>query len=84
MAVILALWLLGIAPSAMAFRAQYRRSPGLQAWNLASALIYTALVPVTALDGDWIGTGLAVPLLLLRWMLWWRGPRRGRKARGFG
>lgn len=84
MLLVLALWLLSIPVSLMACRAQYRRSTGLQAWNLAAALIYTALVPVTALDGDWIGTGLAVLLVLLRWILWWLGPRRGRKARGVG
>jgi hypothetical protein len=77
--VVLIPWLAAIACGAMAMRAAARRSPSAQGWNLATALAYTVIVPLSAVGHDWVGTGLAGLLALLRWVLWrWLG----REARG--
>lgn len=84
-AAIVAVWLaIGLVFGLVALRAQLRRSPVTSAWNLVTALIYTALVPFAALEGDWPGTAFAVFLTLLRWLLWGTGRRLGRKGKVFG
>lgn len=79
--VALALTLLFIACSFMAAAAQVRRSPGLEAWNLAAAVTCTELAVLFALAGA-IGLAVAlVGLAALRWWLWWKGRRGKRRKR---
>lgn len=63
-------WLLATACGLMACRAQFRRSPAVQAWNLTTALAYTAVGLIAVLEGDWLGVGCASFVALLRWLLW--------------
>lgn len=63
------------ACSAMAFLAQARGRPSLEAWNLASALTSTALSLSFALDGNEQPAVVVGVLAVLRWRIWRRGPR---------
>lgn len=76
--IVSALWLLaGVCAAVSAF---LRGVPVLP-WRLASALVYTALVPLNALTGDWFGVGLASFLAVAWWLNWWFGRRGRRKKR---
>lgn len=57
------------------------RGEAASPWRLAAALVYTALIPLSALEDDWFGVGLASFLALVWWLNWWFGRRGKRKRR---